>query len=109
MTPRGLQYACDVPPRAELSAVRPPFQALPLRAEGSPSTTALGSLRGEAHGFPALVFIERRVTLLVSRNGHKFKSWHGLCEAISKTVRGTTAVLDGEVVPRLLSGPRRRR
>jgi len=34
----------------------------------------------------------------VSRNGRTFKSWPTLCDAVAKSMRATSAVLDGEVV-----------
>jgi bifunctional non-homologous end joining protein LigD len=47
-------------------------------------------------GFRALADIEGRRCVLVSRNGHEFKSWPQLADDIAGRVRCRSAVLDGE-------------
>jgi bifunctional non-homologous end joining protein LigD len=49
-------------------------------------------------GFRAVAFVNRGRCHLVSRNGHVFKSWPSLCDAIARSVRAKSAVLDGELV-----------
>jgi len=49
-------------------------------------------------GFRALAFIDRGRAHLVSRNGHQFKAWPTLCDAIATTIRAGRAILDGELV-----------
>src|SRR3954454_1125045 len=48
-------------------------------------------------GFRALAFIEERSCRLVSRNGHVFRTWPALAKDIAATVRGRSAVIDGEL------------
>jgi len=49
-------------------------------------------------GFRALALIDGAEARLVSRNGRTFTSWPALCDEVARSVRATTAVLDGEVV-----------
>jgi len=49
-------------------------------------------------GFRALAHVTGHHCQLVSRNGHRFKSWPYLGEEIAHAVRTHSAVLDGEIV-----------
>jgi bifunctional non-homologous end joining protein LigD len=49
-------------------------------------------------GFRALAHVNGHHCQLVSRNGHRFKSWPYLAEDIAHAVRAHSAVLDGEIV-----------
>ena len=49
-------------------------------------------------GFRSLAYVERGIVRLVSRNGNTFKSFPDLCDGIADALRGTKAVLDGEIV-----------
>jgi len=49
-------------------------------------------------GFRALAHVDGGRCTLVSRNGHIFKSWPQLGEEIPRSVRGNSAILDGEIV-----------
>jgi bifunctional non-homologous end joining protein LigD len=48
-------------------------------------------------GFRALAHVRGHRCELVSRNGHRFKSWPQLAEEIAHAVRATDAILDGEI------------
>jgi hypothetical protein len=48
-------------------------------------------------GFRALAHVTGHQCQLVSRNGHRFKSWPYLAEEIAHAVRAHSAVLDGEI------------
>ena len=49
-------------------------------------------------GFRSLAYVERGIVRLVSRNGNTFKSFPDLCGGIANALRGSKAVLDGEIV-----------
>jgi ATP-dependent DNA ligase len=48
-------------------------------------------------GFRALAYVTSHRCELVSRNGHRFKSWPQLAEEIAHAVKVRSAVLDGEI------------
>jgi len=48
-------------------------------------------------GFRALAHVKGHRCELVSRNGHRFKSWPQLAQEIAHAVRARDAVLDGEI------------
>lgn len=48
-------------------------------------------------GFRALAYVEGHHCRLVSRNGHRFKSWPQLAEEVAHAVRVHRIVLDGEI------------
>jgi bifunctional non-homologous end joining protein LigD len=49
-------------------------------------------------GFRALAYLEHNTASLVSRNGNTFKSFPNLCAGLTNPLRGTNAILDGEIV-----------
>lgn len=49
-------------------------------------------------GFRALLYSDRDGVRLLSRNGNVFKSFPGLCEGLSRDLKGRCCVLDGEIV-----------
>jgi len=49
-------------------------------------------------GFRALAFVDRGRSQLVSRNGNRFRRFDALAATLARSVRATSAVLDGEVV-----------
>ena len=49
-------------------------------------------------GFRALLYSERDGVRLLSRNRNEFKSFLGLCEGLSRDLKGRRCVLDGEIV-----------
>jgi bifunctional non-homologous end joining protein LigD len=49
-------------------------------------------------GFRALLFSDKAGVRLVSRNGNVFKSFAGLCEGLTRDLKGRGCVLDGEIV-----------
>jgi bifunctional non-homologous end joining protein LigD len=48
-------------------------------------------------GFRALAHVKGHRSELVSRNGHRFKSWPQLAEEVAHAVRAHNAVLDGDI------------
>jgi bifunctional non-homologous end joining protein LigD len=48
-------------------------------------------------GFRALAYVTGHRCELLSRNGHRFKSWPQLAEEIAHAVKAHNAVLDGEI------------
>jgi bifunctional non-homologous end joining protein LigD len=94
--------------------MRPDLPRLNGRPIGSPSVLPLASPMSLASvrepfddpdwifepkwdGFRALAYIEKGHCKLVSRRGHVFKSWPHLSDALSRYVRCSNAVLDGEI------------
>lgn len=48
-------------------------------------------------GFRALACVTGHLCELISRNGHRFKSWPQLAEEVAHAVKANDAVLDGEI------------
>ncbi|HVO64315.1 MAG TPA: hypothetical protein VMT53_25570, partial [Terriglobales bacterium] len=49
-------------------------------------------------GFRALLYSDKDGVQLVSRRGNVFKSFPGLCEGLTRDLKGRRCVLDGEIV-----------
>lgn len=75
-----------------------PFRPMPLARRRDPFDHPDWIFEPKVDGFRCVAYLERGRVRLVSRNAREFRSWPGLCDAVAKSVRATSAVLDGEVV-----------
>ena len=75
-----------------------PYAPMPLRRLREPFDDPRWLYELKLDGFRVLAHVARGRCRLVSRNGHTFKSWPTLGDAIATTVRAESVVLDGELV-----------
>jgi bifunctional non-homologous end joining protein LigD len=76
----------------------PHFQPLPLSRARAPFSHQDWIFEIKWDGFRALLFSDSEGARLVSRNGNTFKSFSGLCEGLTRDLKGRRCVLDGEIV-----------
>jgi len=76
----------------------PSFQPLPVIRKPHPFDHSEWLFELKYDGFRALVYLDRGVCRLVSRNGHPFASFEELASSIARLADVTTAVFDGEIV-----------
>ena len=76
----------------------PSFQPLPLAYARAPFSHSDWLFEIKWDGFRALLYSDSDGVSLVSRNGDTFKSFSGLCEGLTRDLKGRRCVLDGEIV-----------
>jgi bifunctional non-homologous end joining protein LigD len=76
----------------------PAFQTLPLSRARAPFSHPDWLFEIKWDGFRSLLYSDQQGVRLVSRNGNTFKSFPGLCQQLSRDLKGRRCVLDGEIV-----------
>lgn len=76
----------------------PAFQPLPVVTKPRPFNGADWLFELKYDGFRSLAYMDYSGCRLVSRNGHAFASFRDLGSSIARSLKGTTAVFDGEIV-----------
>jgi bifunctional non-homologous end joining protein LigD len=76
----------------------PQFQTMPLGRSPRPFSHRDWLFEIKWDGFRALVYSDQDGVRLISRNGNTFKTFPGLCEGLTRDLRGRRCVLDGEIV-----------
>src|SRR3954469_22455628 len=74
------------------------LKTMPLKRHREPFSHPDWLYELKHDGYRALAFVRDGTCRLVSRNGNDFKSFTQLAAAIPKVLRGSSAVLDGEIV-----------
>src|SRR5688572_14549420 len=71
---------------------------MPLQAQQAPFSHPDWLYEIKHDGFRALAYVEGGRCPLISRQGHQFPTFAGLCEAIPRELQADQAILDGELV-----------
>jgi len=84
---------------ATIRVVSPPhFTPLSLERRRVPFSHPDWLFEIKHDGFRALLYSDKDGVQLVSRRGNVFKSFPGLCEGLTRDLKGRRCVLDGEIV-----------